>query len=483
MTVARAASAGAWSAIDIVLRQGVAFVVSLILARLLVPEDFGIMALLAFFTSLSIVVVQGGLSLALVQRQETTPEQETAVFWANLCAGILFGLILIAIAPAVARFYGYPLLDPLMYVAAAQIALSSLGAVQSSLLTRTLRFDKLTKTGIVSSVASGVLGVAAAMNGWGIWSLALQILSQTAIGVAALWWVTDWRPTWRVRFGSIRDLAGFGAHLSASSVLEVVYAQGFALIIGKVYGARDLGFLYRATSIQTLPTGIISSVIARTALPLFAARFADKDALLRGFRMSVGLAMLLSMPLMAGLAVLSDLVVFVLLGDKWQPTAPVLAIAAIGGVLLPLHVLNLQLLLAGGESGTFFKLEVQKKVVGIACFGTGCFYGIMGIAYASVVFSVVALWINARPTHTMLRWGILRQLSDIRGVIAATLFMAAGVYALRLVLPFPPIVSLAVLVAAGGILYLGFGFGARIHAFREAYDTFMLLVRRKSVAQ
>ncbi len=478
MSVAKAASAGAWSAIDIVLRQGVQFVVSIILARLLVPEDFGVMALLAFFTSLSIVFVQGGLSMALVQRQYTTPEQETAVFWTNLCAGILFALILIAIAPWVARFYGYPLMDPLMYVVAAQVVLSSLGAVQSSLLTRTLRFDQLTKTGILSSVISGVLGVAAAMNGWGIWALALQILSQAAIGSAALWWVIDWRPAWRVRFASIRDLIGFGAHLSLSSVLEVVYAQGFILIIGKVYGARDLGFLSRATSIQNLPTGIVSAVIARTALPLFAARFADKDALLRGFRMSVGLAMLLSMPLMAGLAVLSDLIVLVLLGDKWMPAAPVLAVAAVGGVLLPLHVLNLQLLLAGGESRAFLKLEVQKKAVGIVCFGTGCFYGIMGIAYASVVFSVLAYWLNARPTKATLGWGIARQLADLRGIVAATLFMAAGVLALKPVMPFPPLISLCLLVAAGGALYLGFGFAARIRAFREAFDTAMLLVRR-----
>jgi len=323
-----------------------------------------------------------------------------------------------------------------------------------------------------------VLGVAAAMNGWGIWALALQILSQAAIGSAALWWVIDWRPAWRVRFASIRDLIGFGAHLSLSSVLEVVYAQGFILIIGKVYGARDLGFLSRATSIQNLPTGIVSAVIARTALPLFAARFADKDALLRGFRMSVGLAMLLSMPLMAGLAVLSDLIVLVLLGDKWMPAAPVLAVAAVGGVLLPLHVLNLQLLLAGGESRAFLKLEVQKKAVGIVCFGTGCFYGIMGIAYASVVFSVLAYWLNARPTKATLGWGIARQLADLRGIVAATLFMAAGVLALKPVMPFPPLISLCLLVAAGGALYLGFGFAARIRAFREAFDTAMLLVRR-----
>ncbi|HEX8412646.1 MAG TPA: oligosaccharide flippase family protein, partial [Sphingomicrobium sp.] len=158
MSVERATRAGAWSALDIVLRQGVQFVVSIILARLLSPADFGLMALLTFFTSLSITFVQGGLSMALVQRQDTTREEESAVFWINLAASTVFGVLLVLIAPFLAKFYGEPMLRPLLFVAAAQVVLSALGAVQTALLTRTLRFDQLTKTGIVSSLVSGGLG-------------------------------------------------------------------------------------------------------------------------------------------------------------------------------------------------------------------------------------------------------------------------------------------------------------------------------------
>lgn len=479
MSVAKAASAGAWSALDIVLRQGVQFVVAVILARLLTPEDFGLMALLAFFSSLSIVFVQGGLSLALVQRTQTSHEQENAVFWSNLLAGLFFGLVLIAIAPAVARFYGYPQMNPLMFVVAAQVVLSSLGAVQSSLLNRTLRFDQLTKTGIISSLTSGAAGVAAAYAGWGVWALAVQLVLYTGVGSAALWWASDWRPAWRVRFSSIRDLFGFGARISLSSTLEILYSNGFALIIGKVYGARDLGLLTRASNTTGLPTGIIAQVIARTALPLFAARTGDPEALRRGFRRSVSLAMLLSLPLMAGLALLSDLVILNLFGPKWMPSAPLLAITAIGGALVPLHVLNLQLLLAAGDSKRFLALEIQKKSVGVFIFGAGCFFGITGVAYASIVFAIVAYVINARPTHDSIGFGLIRQILDLRGVIAATLFMAAGVLALKSMLSLPPLPSLAILVGAGGVLYTSFGFTFRLHAFREGLDTVMLLVRSR----
>lgn len=478
MSMEKAAGAGLWSALDIVLRQVVQFGASVVLARILNPADFGLIALLGFFTNLSIVFVQGGLTTALVQRQHSGHDEENAVFWTNLIAGSFFALILIAIAPAVSRFYGYPLLNPLMYVAAAQVFLAALGAVQTALLTRTLRFDQLTKTGILSSLASAAAGVAAALAGWGVWALAVQLLTMTSVGTIAVWRVSDWRPAWHVRFASLRGVAGFGVHISLSSTLEVLYQNGFALVIGKVYGASDLGILNRAASVIALPTGIISQVIARTALPLFAARTHDPEALRRGFRMAISLAMLLSMPLTAGLAVLSDLVIVTVFGEKWLPAAPLLAIMALGATMLPLQILNLQLLLAQGGSRTFLTLEIRKKLLGTLFLGIGCFFGITGVATASFLFTFIALYINVRPTKLALNYGIFEQLGDVRGIIAATIFMVAGVYALRQMIEIPSILSLCALIASGGVLYLGFCTLFQVRGFIEALDLFKFLITK-----
>ncbi len=384
MTVEKAARAGVWSAADIVLRQGLQFGVSVILARLLSPEDFGLMTLLAFFSSLSIIFVQGGLSTALVRQPNTTREEESAVFWCNLFASGVFALLLIAIAPAVARFYGLPLLQPLMFVAAAQVVLSALGAVHTALLSRSLRFDKLAFTGLLSSLISGVMGVAAALAGYGVWSLAVQLIAMAVIGSASLWWVSDWRPQLRFRLSSLRALFGFGAYLSISSALETIYGNLFVLILGKFYGPRDVGYFSRAHGVQSLPTGIITAIVGRTVLPLFAERMADADATRRGFKLSLSFMMLLTLPIMVGLSLVSDLVILTLFGAKWMPAAPVLAIAAWGGALTPLHVLNLNLLLARGGSKRFLKLELQKKLIGVVIVGVGCFYGIIGVAYAEI---------------------------------------------------------------------------------------------------
>ncbi len=468
MSVAKATSAGAWSALDIVLRQVVQFGVSVLLARLLSPDDFGIIAIIGFFSSLSIVFVQGGLTLALVQRTETTHDQENAVFWTNLCAGVLFALLIIVVAPTVASFYEYPVLSALMYVAAAQVVLSAFGAVHTALLTRSLRFDLLTRTGILSSLSSAAAATWAALAGWGVWALAVQLIVTALVGTIALWWVSDWRPTWRTRFGTIRNLYRFGFHLSVSSILEVLHAHGFTLVIAKIYGPTELGYLARAANTQSLPTGIISQIIARTALPLLSARADDRDALLRGFRAAVSLAMLLSVPLMAGLAVLSDLVIFVVFGEKWMPAAPVLKLLAISGIVAPLHVLNLQLLLAVGDSRSYLKLEIYKKIASVACIGVGCFFGIIGVAYSILLLTLISFVINARPAEASIGYGPVRQLIDLRGIAAAALFMSAGVYGLKSVIVLPPLPLLAVLVAAGGLLYLAFGLAFRVRAFSEA---------------
>lgn len=479
MSVQKAASAGAWSAVDIVLRQGTAFVVAIVLARLLTPEDFGLVALLTFFSSLAIVFVQGGLTLALVQRVDSTHEEENAIFWSNLIAGSVFALFLIAIAPLVARFYQLPLLDPLMFVAAAQVVISALGAVQTSLLTRTLRFDQLTKTGILSSLLSGAAGIGAALAGWGVWALAVQILVLAAVSTIALWWVSDWRPAWSFRFSSIRSLLGFGVHISLSAILDVLFSSGLSLVIGKLYGIRDLGMWNRAAGITAFPTGIITSIVSRTALPLFSARADDTEGLLRGLRLATNFSMLLSLPMIIGLALLSDLVVVVLVGEKWLPAAPIMTVIVLAGAFMPMHILNIQLLLARGGSRVFLDLEIRKKLMGLVVLGAGCFFGLMGLAYAIVIFATLALVINTKPTQTSLGYGILRQLYDIRGIFLCVAIMAAGVQLLRTWITAGPFVELPILSLFGAALYFAVGFAFRVTAFREAVDLARVVIANR----
>ena len=482
MSVRKAAKAGAWSAFDVLLRQSVGFLVLMIMARLLTPADFGIVALVTFFASMSIVFVQGGLSQALIQRQQTTPEEESAVFWWNLAgSGTLAAVILLA-APGIARFYGQSVLEPLMLAAAAQIMFSALGAVQTALLTRSLQFQRLAIAGAAASILSGVFGIGAAVMGYGVWALAIQLTSLAAINSLVLWFACPWRPVLHFRFGTIRSLFGFGIYLSMSSALDVLYTQGFALIIGKLHGVRDLGLYNRAHSTQALPGNILSSMVARIAFPLFSARSEDTEGLRRGIRMANSIGMILNFPAMIGLALLSDLVIVSLFGDQWLPSAPILAILALGGLLLPVHINNLQLLLARADSRRFFQLELIKKAVGLLFVGVGSTFGIYGLAWSVVLFSFVAIPINVSPAKAAIRYGPAAQLWDLRGLLLPSATMAALLLLLKPALDLSPPVELAILAATGAAVYLGSGLALRIGAFVEAKEIALSIVRRSPAA-
>jgi teichuronic acid exporter len=468
MTKQKAAAAGLWSALDIVLRQGVQFVVTVVLARLLAPEDFGIIAILSFFTTLSITFAQTGLTLGLVQRQQTSRDEESVVFWWNLAIALVFSVALVGVGPALAGFYGQPILGPLMWVAAAQVLFSALGAVQNALLTRNLRFDQLTKVGIVSSLLSGAAGIGVAVMGGGIWALAAQIVMSSAANTAGLWVVSPWRPSRHWHFQTGRSVFNYGTWVSIGVLLEVLYTQGSALLIGKLYGVRDLGFYTRAASTQLLPSSVLTQIVNRVALPLFSARTDEPDALKRGLRMAIGLAMILNLPIMVALAILSPEIVVVLFGAKWLPTAPILSILAIGGIFLPVHAINLQIVLAQGNMRVFLRNEIAKKTIGVVCMLIGSFFGIVGLAYSQIAYNVLAAVVNTRPSQVSLGYGLVAQLRDLTGIVLATAVMAAGVVLLKMVLGMGPLPTLVICTAVGGLLYLATGLLVRSVSFMDA---------------
>jgi O-antigen/teichoic acid export membrane protein len=481
VTVERAAKAGAWSAIDILLRQTVSFAVLLVLARLLTPADFGLVALVTFFSNLSIVFVQGGLTQALIQRADTSAEEEGAIFWWNLGGSGLCALVLIATGPFLAAFYGYPLLAPLMAVGAAQVLLTALGAVHTALLTRALRFDRLTLAGIAASLVSAAVGIGAALAGAGAWALALQLVTMAAVNSALLWVVSDWRPALHFRFGTIRKLFRSGIYLSLSGALDVAYSQGFALIIGKIYGVGDLGLYNRAHSTQALPSGVMGVVVGRTALPLFVARIEDADGLRRGLRMANSVSMIINVPAMIGLALLSELVIVTLFGEQWRGAAPILAVLALSGILLPMHIINLQLMLARVQSARFFRIELLKRVIGIAFVAVGSFFGIMGLAWSTAALSLLALWINSAAAKETLGYTPLRQLWDLRGLTVPVAAMAAAVFLLEPVLGGSEPVRLLLLATGGAAVYFAVGFGLSFHDFLQARSIAVSVLRGKRV--
>jgi O-antigen/teichoic acid export membrane protein len=474
MSKEKAAAATLWSGADILLRQGVQFFISLTLARLLSPSDFGVIALLTLFTSLSTYFVDSGMSVALIRCQNSRQEEETSIFWFNLAVGLVCAAALLLVAPYVAQFYRQPVLQPLMGVAAAQVIITALGAVHNTLLMRALRFRELLIVGVLATMVSGGLGIGLAFAGFGVWSLAWQMLAMSATTTLSLWLVGGWRPSPSFRFSHVWGKLQFGVNLVLSNLLDLSYNQGFSAIVGKLYGMEDLGFYNRGSGVQALASGMLTTLIGRVSLPLFSARANDIAALRRGVSLALRASMAINVPAMIGLAVLSDLVVVTLFGEKWRSSAPILSALALYGLLWPIHVINLQAMLACGDSRAFLRSGIAKQATGFITMVVGSFFGIMGLAWSQVVFGVIAAFINAAPTGRSLNYGIRAQLTDLTGTFLVGALMGAAVLFARSVLAFSPPLELVATAIVGAIVYLGAGLALRLPIFAEA----MSILRR-----
>lgn len=454
MAESTAIRAGIWSTVDLCVRLGIHFVVSVILARLLTPTDFGIFALVMFFVAISQVLVDRGLSTALIQSQTDSPEQQTALFWWTMIVACVLSAIIAVIAPVFAQYFGYPVLKPLLYVCAVIVPTSAFASVPTALLQRRLRFDIVAKSGIIASVLSATASVTSAVYGAGVWSFAVQAVIYSVTNSCLIWIIGNWSPLQKMHLGAAKKLIHFGSLVTFASLLDVIYTNGTSLIIGRLHGARDLGFFNRAQNLQNLPGNILAAIVTRVALPLFSAKQGDDASLMNGMRIVQGAIMLINLPLMAALAVLPDLVINFLYGPKWVSVAPILAILSIGGILFPLQVVNAQLIISQGRSGLSLKIEVSKKIIGLLLLLIGSRYGLNGLAVGQAVSVYLGFFINAVIVGRMIGYGLFRQIRDLFGVAIITIIMAGVMVAVRPMLALGDTVDLIALTSIGGIFFV-----------------------------
>ena len=450
------------------MRQGMGFVITIILARLLVPEDFGTLALLALFLGMANLFMNAGFSQALIQKQDITHVDESTVFWFNIVAALLVMFVLFLISPWIADFFALPVLKPLTMLMACNVLISALGSIHSTLLTKHLDFKTPMKIGAISTIISGSVGVYMAWADYGVWALAGHAISGTVASTLLLWVFSPWRPLLTFSGKSFRQLGSFGGWLLAAHFLDVLYQRGYTLLIGKYYGTYDLGIYNRAESTQQLPARILSRVLSRVAFPLFSSVSEDKQRLRRGVRLSARAIMLITAPIMVGLSVLAVPFIRVVLGEQWLPAAPILQVLCAAGLLWPLHVVNLSALQAQGHGKLFFRLAIIKKSVGILTLIIGSYFGIMGIAWSRVIQSIIALMINGHFTNKFLDYGIREQAKDCFPSILLSAAMAAVVVMADIWIEIGGILELLLLILLGASFYILANVFLGIGAFREA---------------
>jgi O-antigen/teichoic acid export membrane protein len=463
----------AWSFIEAVGQQGVRFIIGIILARLLFPEQFGLIGMLTIFMAVAQTFISSGFGAALIQKQDATPTDICSIFYFNIAVGLLAAGLLSAAAPWIAEFYGQPILSPLARWLSLTIVINSFGFVQTVILNKQIDFKTLTKVSVFGSIVSGLIGVAMAAAGFGVWSLVAQQITGSVFQTSALWLLNDWRPMLSFSFRSLRSMFGYGSRMLASGLLNQIFENIYLVVIGKLFSAADLGFFTRAKSLQDLPSHTLGAVVGRVTFPVFSTIQDDTVRMKKGLKKALSMLVLINFPIMIGLAVIARPLVLALLTERWAESINYFQLLCVAGLLYPLHIINLNLLQALGRSDLFFRLEIIKRVLDILNIAITWRWGISAMICGIIVTSILSYYINSYYTGVMVDYRISEQVRDFSSYLVASIVMGLAAYGAGFV-PLPGYWSqLLAQMAVGIAVYVFLCRLFRLAVFMEIWQTTM----------
>lgn len=465
-----------WSSLERFSVQGIQFIVMIIMARMLTPNDYGLVGMLAVFIAVSQSLVDSGFSQALIRKQDRTETDNSTVFYFNIIVGfILYGL-LFALAPFIADFYNEPQLTVITRVIGLSVLFNSLVVVQRALLTIKIDFKTQAKAALTAAIISGILGIWMAASGYGVWSIVAQQLANLGINTLLLWILSHWRPSLTYSWKSFHELFGFGSKLMVSGLIDTIYRNIYLIVIGRVFSAADLGYYTRAHQFTDFPSSNVSGIIQRVTYPILCSIQNEDERLSDVYRRFLRLSAFIVFPLMMGLAAVAEPLVLALLKEQWLFAATLISIICFSMMWYPIHSINLNLLQVKGRSDLFLKLEIYKKIVGIIILCITIPMGLIAMCVGSFFSSMIALIINTYYTGKLINVGFLRQMHDLFPILGLSFSMGAFVYLIIQLISLNPIVELSIGICIGIIYYILLSI---LFKFSEINELLDLLKRKK----
>lgn len=455
-----------WSTVGRFGTMALSFVSNLVLARLLMPDDFGVIGMLHIFIAVSSVFVTAGFGSALIQKKNPTHIDYTSVFWWNLAAAILFYWILFFSAPAIARFYEMPELKPVVRVLSLTLIINSFSIVQTNQLRKHLKFRHLSMRTLGAAFAGTVVGIIMALLGYRYWSLVASTLVTNLVGVLLLWRLSSWRPTREFSVKSLKELFAFGGLMALSSLVETVFTNLQGLIIGKWYSAGDLGYYTQARKLEEVPTQSLSHIVNQVSFPVFSSLQDDKSELVETFRRNTKSINYINFPLMALLIVIARPLILLLYGPKWEISIPYFQILCISSLVFSMNTLNTNIIKALGRGRLYFWVQLVKRIIGLVLIIIGARAGMMPLMWALTIIGYTSILINMYVNGRLIGYGIVAQVKDLIGYFTAALACAAAVWLLGLVLPLHPYLVMAIQIVVFVALYLA---ASRLFKFSSYY--------------
>ncbi len=459
----------AWTSLDQVATLGFGFVIGIILARLLSPSDYGLLAMIGVFNAIAGAFINSSFGNALIRKQDMTENDSSTAFYFNIFAGVVMCGVIWLIAPWVAQFYDKPILSQLMRVEGLLLIISSFTIVQSAQLSRALNFRAKMIINSTSQVVAGAVAIVAAYHGLGVWSLVVQHMVSSIVSVALLWFFSPWRPRGRWDKRSFSYLWGYGSKMLASALLDTVYNNIYPIVIGKFYSAADLGQYSRARSYAAMPATGPTYVLQQVTFPVLSQIQNDDERLAHNYRRILRIAAFIIFPISMGLVALARPLVLSLVTDKWAECVPYLQVLCFSLMWFPVHAINLNLLKVKGRSDLFLRLEIIKKIITTIVIVFSVPFGVMGMCVGAIFTSVFCLVVNTYYTGKLIHVGFFRQMLDLTPTLLLSLVMGGIVYLATM--PFSnDIIKLVVGIPVGMIVYLLLAKVFRMPELQEALD-------------
>jgi O-antigen/teichoic acid export membrane protein len=466
-----------WTMMERSGNQIVQFIILVILARLLLPEDYGVIALVVIFINIADIFVQSGLNTALIQKKDADQiDFSTSFYFSFIISGTLYCMLFI-LAPNISKFFDIQSIDLVIRVLAISLFFAPIISIEKAYASRNMMFKKFFISTLGATVISGISGITIAYLGLGVWALVSQQLIYQILNALILWSVIKWRPNLTFSFMRIKQLFSFGWKILVSGLIDTLERDLRSLIIGRMYTPEMLGFYSRGQTFPMLIVGNINNSIQSVMLPVLSQQ---QDNLLRMkelVRRSIITSSFLMTPMMFGMAIIAEPLVRIVLTDAWLPTVPFLQISCATFVLLPIHTANLQAITAMGRSGLYLKMEIIKKIIGLSILAISIPFGIYAMAWGMLISGVIASFINSYPNRKLLKYGYREQIKDIYPTIILSLIMSIIVYSVYW-LDFPDGITLFIQIIVGFTVYFGMAKISNLECFNYLSNTVSGILRK-----
>ena len=467
-----------WSFTDSILSQGITFLVGVVLARMLSPEEYGLLGILMIFILISETIVRSGLSSALIRKKDASERDFSTVFVTNFVLSLVMYGVLFVSAPLIRHFFEKQELTILLRAMGGIVIINALSLVPLTKLTREVDFKGITICSVSAALASGVVGISMAFLDFGVWSLVGQQMSRQLVYTIALWIATKWNPSFKFYADSFKELWGFGWKLLVSSLINTTWSEIYKVVIGKCYSPATLGQYTQAHFYANLFSRNMTNVIQRVSYPVLSKIQDERERLKQAYRQVIKVTMLITFVFMFGLAGCAKQFIYVLIGEQWLPCVGFLQILCFSRALYPLHAINLNMLQVQGRSDLFLKLEIIKKCIAVIPLLLGIFIDIYWMLLGSVVIGWISYYLNAYYSGPYLNYTIWEQIKDILPSMLLSLGMAIVVFLVGLI-PLAPYILLPIQIVIGAIIVFATCEITKLNEYLQIKDIALSLLKKE----